>query len=117
MYIDGMEIKLDPQKNYVDYEEDDWAIDVAEHLMRHQPTKMTFRIEMDEEAQKAGAGTVLNFIARPVHICSGHQLPPVAELTELGRAAILLYLYGSGLIKPERSAPAPSTRKPDLNVN
>ena len=117
MYIDGMEIKLDPQKDHVDVEDDDWAIDVAQHLMRHMPTKMTFRIEMDEESQKAGAGTILNFLARPIHICSGHHLPPEGELIELGRAAILLYLQGSGLIKPERPAPARKAGEPDLNVN
>ncbi len=117
MYIDGVEIKLDPQKDHVDIEEDDWAIDVAEHLMRHRPTKLTFWIGMDEEAQKAGGGTIFNFLAKPVHICSGHQLPPPAELIELGRAAILLYLHGSGLIKPERPAPARHTGEPDLNVN
>src|SRR5690349_4880590 len=117
MYIDGVEIKLDPQKNYVDYEENDWAIDVAEHTMRHMPTKVTFRIEMDEEAQKAGAGTIFNFLARPIHICSGNTLPLSPELTELGRAAIVLYLYGSGLLKPERPVPARHTGEPDLNVN
>ena len=53
MYIDGEEIKLDPEKQSVAVEEDDWAIDCASHLMRHMPTKVTFRIEMDEEAQKA----------------------------------------------------------------
>ena len=86
--------------------------------MRHMPTKVTFRIEMDEEAQKAGAGTVLNFIARPVHVCSGHCLPPAAELTELGRAAILLYLCGSGLVNPKR--PKESVKpacETDLNLN
>ena len=30
MYIDGEEIKLDPEKDSIDIEEDDWAIDCAE---------------------------------------------------------------------------------------
>src|SRR5690349_3467773 len=102
MHIDGEEIRLDREKDFVEIEEEDWAMDRGNHTMRHGPTKLTFLIEMDEEGQKAGAGTVFNFTARAVHICSGHQLPPARELTELGRAAIVLFLYGSGMFSPER---------------
>ena len=118
MYIDGEEIKLDPEKQSIDVEEDDWAIDRGGHLMRHMPTKVTFRIEMDDEAQKAGGGTIFNFIARPVHICPGQRLPPGDVMTELGRAAILLYLYGSGLFDPfpRQEGEKPSC-EPDLNLN
>src|SRR5581483_6521972 len=118
MQIDGEEIKRDPEKDSIDIEEDDSAIEGGEHMMRHMPTKLTFRIEMDEEAQKAGAGTVFNFSARPVHICSGHQLPPASVTSELGRAAILLYLYGTGLIGPHRRQDGGKpTCESDLNLN
>ncbi len=118
MHIDGEEIRLDPEQDRMEIAEDDWAIDRGGQMMRHMPTQVTFRVEMDEEAQKAGGGTVLNFIARPVHICSGHQLPPAAELKKLGTAAIVLFLYGSGLFSPEQRQDAVKPYcEPDLNLN
>jgi hypothetical protein len=118
MYIDADEIKLDPQQNRIDIAEEDWAINAEEHLMRHFPTRIIFRIEMDEEGQKAGQGTAFNFIARPIHIGSGQQLPVPAAMTELGRSAIVLYLHAVGLFdlqrRQENVAP---TCEPDMNVN
>lgn len=87
-------------------------------MMRHLPTSIVFRIEIDEEAQKAGECTALNLIARPMHIAVGRPLPSAAATTELGRAAILLYLHNSGLFNPHRQQEdAERSCEPDLNVN
>lgn len=118
MYIDGDEIRLDPQQDRMNVAEDDWVINRGEHIMRHLPTTIVFHIEIDEEAQRAGQGTVFNLVARPVYIGSGQQLPVPATMTELGRAAILLYLHAAGLFDPQRQPEnGTPTCEPDLNVN
>ena len=118
MHIHGEEIRLDPEQDQIEIAEDDWSICRDEYLMRHIPTQVTFRVEMDEDARKAGGGTLFNFAARPVHVCPGHALPPPSMMTELGRAAILLFVYGSGFLNPDRCQDGEKpTCGPDLNLN
>lgn len=117
MHIFGEEIRLDPEKDRVAVEEDDWAINRPECLMDHLPSGVAFVIDVDETAKKAGEASLFDFCARPVHICNGRQLPGREEMTELGRAAILLYLEAIGCISARRTETDRKDASPDLSVN
>ena len=71
MHIFGEEISLDPEKEYVEVEEDDWSINREHRLMHHHRSDVMFFIDVNDVAKEAGAARLFDFVARPVHVCRG----------------------------------------------
>ncbi|HVP46111.1 MAG TPA: hypothetical protein VMT32_05990 [Bryobacteraceae bacterium] len=117
MHIFGEEIRLDPEQEQMAIAEDDWAINRPDRLMDHRPSGVLFFIDLDETAKTSGQATLFDFKARPVHICQGRALPGIEEMTELGRAAILLYLEAIGCLPLRPVESATGGGSPDLHVN
>jgi hypothetical protein len=93
-------IKLDLEAGFVQFEPEDWRMCPREYgLMHHQPTQTDYFVDMPSEAyaNPDKAFSIFQFEARLVMVPDGRPLPSLKEQTEVGRAAIIVFLQLSGL--------------------
>lgn len=117
MRLHGVEIRLDPTKDSIEYDEDNWSIVPGTCSITHCPSHITFDILLDEGAEKKEAITLLDFSACPTHICDGHALPKRDEMTRFGREAIVVFLKAIGSYVPTRPDEKRWAAEQDLSVN
>jgi DNA-directed RNA polymerase subunit RPC12/RpoP len=89
-------IYLNPEKKGTLFEPKEWEIDRQLALAFHKPTHVGFQIQPDAGKELIGARDVY---ARVNHVCDCHTLPPPEKLVELGRQAIVAFLYEIGFIE------------------
>lgn len=110
----GEIIKLDLEAGFVDFEPEDLRMCPREHgLMHHQPTKTDYFVDMPSEAyaNPDKAFSIFEFVARLVKVPDGGPVPSLKEQTEVGRAAIIVFLQLSGLWEEPNVYDVPDTPK------
>jgi hypothetical protein len=110
----GEIIKLDLEAGFVNFEPEDWLMCPRDYgLMHHQPTETNYFVDMPSEAyaNPDKAFSIFEFVARLVKVPDDRPVPSLKEQTEVGRAAIIVFLQLSGLWEEPNVYDVPDTPK------
>lgn len=103
-------IRLDREGDGVELEPSDWEQNGdAATLWLHRPTHSVWQVWLDPaiDTETTTRVTRFDFIATLNHVCDGHAIPAGADLTALGRAAIVVCLEEiyPGMFRPKDDLP------------
>lgn len=80
---------------------EDWKLRLELRHIIHMPSRLTFVINLDEDAAVAGFRTVWDYYAEPLRLPGDERQYDPDQLQKLGAVAVIVYLIADGKVTPD----------------
>lgn len=82
---------------------EDWKVRIEHRHMIHMPSRLTFVVNLDDDAAAKPSRTLWDYYAEPLRLPGDERLYDPEQLQELGAVAVILFLIADGKVTPEFS--------------
>lgn len=75
---------------------EDWKVRMEYRHMIHMPSRLTFAVNLDEEAETKPSRSLWDYYAEPLRLPGDERQYDPDQLQELGAVAVIVFLIANG---------------------